>query len=493
MTLYQSGTLGGGVNLFYGSYAYYVKVVPSVSGTLLSLEISVAANGYGGNITLGIYSDSGSNSPSTLLASITPTTFATSGVLTVSAGLTGIAITAGTTYWLAFYSNSGSGPAFNTNTTSITCGYQTPESGLPSTATMTSGSNNIWMAMNVLVALAPITLVSHTQISGATGGTTSGINTLGASLIVLNAAFLSSSTPTPTDSLGNTWTPLTSQTYSATQYNQLFYCLNPNVGASHTFSTTGTTSALEVAAFSNVLGFDVQNGNQGIADPISTGSVSPTNNFSLVVSGINFGVAGSTSINTGFTITDQNNFSAGVNYGGALAYLIQTVKGAVNPNWTLGGGGSATTIAVFTNGSAQQSDPTPSLQRLLIQNDNAYQDPIVDDDQTAKTLTSWRKNQVTTWTKPNTSIAKFIQYDVIAPPIAINVAKFVQYDVISPPVALNVAKFVQYTVLDSPYTGKTAYTPSIRYSNFFQNKPSKNNKRIRGFPLGRRLYNFIIT
>src|ERR1035437_3908742 len=303
MTNIQTGTLSGATTGFWGNYVDFVKIVPSVSGPLVSLQINTVSS-YSGNLTLGIYSDL-SGSPHTLLASTSPTSLSIGGLQTLNV-TSNISIISGTTYWLAMYNTVLSGTTFYNNTAAISNYFHTPETSLPATASTSGSGYNIWMAMNVLVALAPITLVSHTQISGATGGTTSGINTLGASLIVLNAAFLSSSTPTPTDSLGNTWTALTPQTYSATQYNQLFYCLNPSVGASHTFSTTGTTSALEVAAFSNVLGFDVQNGNQGIADPISTGSVSPTNNFSLVVSGINFGVAGSTSIDTGFTITDQN-------------------------------------------------------------------------------------------------------------------------------------------------------------------------------------------
>lgn len=319
----------------------------------------------------------------------------------------------------------------------------------------------------------PISLVSHTTISGATGGTTPGINTTSASLIIISVSYISGSTPTPTDSYNNTWLSLTSQTF-VTAYNQLFYVLNPIVGPGHTFSTTGTTSAIEVASFSNVLSFaSIQNGTQGSGNPIATGSVSPLTNNCLIVSGINFISAGAVSINSGFTITNQNNFATGVNNGGALAYLVQTSATAANPQWTLGAGGASTTIAVFTNGSLQ----LPYWNKRLQQNINAYQDVNVNDDETSKNITQFRKNKPTPWARPNLSVAKFVQYSLIVPPDN----------------AINVAKFVQYVVLETP-----AYIPvknsGAKFAAFFQNKPPIKRKSGNiGGTLGRRIYNFMIT
>lgn len=94
---------------------------------------------------------------------------------------------------------------------------------------------------------------------------------------------------------------------------------------------------------------------------------------------------------------------------------------------------------------------TPSLQRLLIRNDNAYIDPTIDDDQTARTLSAWRKRLVTSWVYANTSVSKYLQYDVTAPPdVDVSIAKFIQYDVVAPPdVDVSASKFSQYVVIET--------------------------------------------
>jgi hypothetical protein len=205
-----------------------------------------------------------------------------------------------------------------------------------------------------------IALVTHTATNTGTasGGTTSGVNTTGASFLVVGVSWVASGTQnTPTDSLGNTYTPLT--TYSSFGPTVgLFYAANPAVGAGHTVTATGSFvfNAIFFAAFSGVatsLPFDAINGGFSNSSPASQqfGSVTPANSNSLVValSGIDFGGVGT--INSGFTITDT--LAGTSDYGGGLAYLVQTTATAVNPTWSwvTAGGSVAGSNAVFKAGA----------------------------------------------------------------------------------------------------------------------------------------------
>jgi hypothetical protein len=104
--------------------------------------------------------------------------------------------------------------------------------------------------------------------------------------------------------------------------------------------------------------FDVQNGaTTAGAATLATGSVTPSQDNSLIVAGLGFNVssAGPT-INSSFTRSSWVNFGSGNNYGSAEAYLVQTTAGAVNPTWTKGNTeAAAATIAVFKPAAATPS------------------------------------------------------------------------------------------------------------------------------------------
>lgn len=204
---------------------------------------------------------------------------------------------------------------------------------------------------------ASIALISSTQV-GSTNGTsvtTSGIDTTGATIIVINAVTLGGGTPT--DSKSNTWTALTAQTAPvSTNRSQLFYAVNPTVGTAHTFSLTATVPALSVLAFSGVvtsLPFDVQNG--AAADTVttlSTGSVTPSEDNEVVVSGLSIGgsLASDYVIDNGFTATTYIPVVGGQHFGSGIAYKIQTTAAAVNPAWSGTSASFACTIASFKSG-----------------------------------------------------------------------------------------------------------------------------------------------
>jgi hypothetical protein len=185
--------------------------------------------------------------------------------------------------------------------------------------------------------------------------TTAGVDTTGADLIVIGIAYNVGATPIISDNKGNIWTALTSN-ITSTAVARLYYCVNPAVGTGHTFSNTGSANlcAIFMEAFSGVAPGskkDQETGNTStISLTVQTGNITPTQNNELLVTVLGFNLAGlSASINSGFTKTDEQNFLTGTYYGGAMAYLIQTTAGAINPTWTrtTNADSNATSIASF--------------------------------------------------------------------------------------------------------------------------------------------------
>jgi hypothetical protein len=134
-------------------------------------------------------------------------------------------------------------------------------------------------------------LVSHVGGLGAnaSGGTnTPSLNTTTADLIVI--AMTGGDFVTPTDSNGNTWTLAKQQASAGGGEVSIWYCLNPTVGAGHTFTLTPSYDAHSISAWSGSApgGLDQQNGASRIsADGVSltqsTGSITPTANNELLI------------------------------------------------------------------------------------------------------------------------------------------------------------------------------------------------------------------
>lgn len=183
--------------------------------------------------------------------------------------------------------------------------------------------------------------------------TTSAIDTTGADLIVIAISDYSGTVgATLSDSKSNTWTPLTGYTFPTENRERLYYCFNPTVGSGHTFTYSGslTIACVQVQAWSGASSspFDQENGGINNSSGISTGSVTPSEDNELVVTGMSFDSAATMSIDNGFTISDQVNFGSGNNYGGAMAYKVQTTAAAVNPAWSRDAGTSRNCAAIAT-------------------------------------------------------------------------------------------------------------------------------------------------
>lgn len=199
----------------------------------------------------------------------------------------------------------------------------------------------VWLRW-LIVAFA---LVANTAVGNTNGGagavTTPAIDTTGANLIVLAvSSYAATSEPTISDSKSNTWSQLTIRSAGDTRF-RLFYCAGPTVGSGHTFTVSPSAGnpyqSFCVGAFSGAAAstpFDQQNGATATGTSLATGSVTPSEDNELVIAGLNFAAVNTISVNGGFTISDQINYSASVRFGSAMAYLIQTSLAAANPSFS---------------------------------------------------------------------------------------------------------------------------------------------------------------
>ncbi len=209
---------------------------------------------------------------------------------------------------------------------------------------------------------------SAIAVGGAGGATTGAFDSSTADLIVLSeSAYAPSGSGTISDSLGNTWTPLTVQSDGTEALNRLYYCVNPTVGVSHTFTTTAQFVTLCAHAFSGAAAspLDQESGTTGTGTSLQPGSLTPSQSGCLVFTG-HTATSGSSApvIPSGFTgLTEP--YTGGTNEGGGGAYEIQTTATAVNPNWSwTGSAHSAATMAIFLP-AAGGGGVTPSFASTL--------------------------------------------------------------------------------------------------------------------------------
>jgi len=189
------------------------------------------------------------------------------------------------------------------------------------------------------MAIAPVTSAAATNAATATTG---GVDTTGANfLVVVLSYYTSGSAPVVSDSKSNTWNALTAEVNGAVTV-QIFYSVPSSVGASHTFSVaTSSFNSIIAMAFSGAnatQGTPQESGASASTASLQPGSITPAEDNELVIVG-----AGTQdeendtfAIDSGFTLAESNSHTAGVNFGGAAGYKIQTTAAAVNPavSWT---------------------------------------------------------------------------------------------------------------------------------------------------------------
>lgn len=181
------------------------------------------------------------------------------------------------------------------------------------------------------------TALTHTKIGGASGGTTPAIDTTGAKLIVISAAFAAPATIS--DSKGNTYTVGVARPSSPTGIT-IYYCISPTAGTGHTFTINAAVGSITVQAFGATLTPSVDTGvtsqisNVGLNHTIGATSLTPSGSNALVVSAGSFPNAygGALTAGSGFTLADNQNYVSGTNYGCDLVYQIQTTASTIAAN-----------------------------------------------------------------------------------------------------------------------------------------------------------------
>ncbi len=199
-------------------------------------------------------------------------------------------------------------------------------------------------------------LIANTETGGGSGFTSDPVNTTGADLIVVSVGYAQGTSPSVSDNKGNTYTPLTVRTGTSWSH-RLYYCGGPStpvVGAGHTFTVSGSgiLAFMAVQAWSgshltSVLDAETGAGS-GAASTLQPGSITPSQNNELIVTGVVSDTGGLPSVDLGFSISDSEAAVGGSFAAGAFAYLVQTSAAAVNPTWTFGGANDdATSMAAF--------------------------------------------------------------------------------------------------------------------------------------------------
>lgn len=188
------------------------------------------------------------------------------------------------------------------------------------------------------MSIALVGSIAHDK--GANTFSTTGFDTTGASLLVAGIGRFAAVTPTLSDSKFNTLNALTEQSNLGDPACRLYYAENPAVGSSHTATATGSNifSAFVFAAFSGAAiasVFDQQNGATALDTSLAPGSITPTEDNELVVTGfsVNFGGDNPT-VGSGFSTPVGENAVAGVCDSFWMAYLVQTSASSVNPTWS---------------------------------------------------------------------------------------------------------------------------------------------------------------
>lgn len=201
-----------------------------------------------------------------------------------------------------------------------------------------------------------ITLIGNNKAtaSGSSTATTAGGNITNAKLLIAIVCMYSKSAATATvsstsNASGN-WTALPNYVNGNSNIC-IWYCANPTTSASEAFSANpnGTGYPAIFASWwdgvTTTSPKDQATGASGTSNPLATGSVTPSEDNELLVTGVSHNVTGNTTVDGGFTRQDtQTNASFET---GAWAYLIQTTLASANPAWTVDGSAKAVAIATF--------------------------------------------------------------------------------------------------------------------------------------------------
>ena len=256
---------------------------------------------------------------------------------------------------------------------------------------------SLWVIVLLFLCASPVYAVPTLVLSGAAGGNGSTAvlsipNTCGSAapsllIIAVTMGYTHPNIPTPYDSKGNNWLPLTTGGNAAVSYTftKLFYAVSPSctgVGVNHNFQldgAAGSSPTLMVAGFTGTAGsspFYTQTTGYDkgttAGTTLSLGGVSTSASDELVITAIGAyypgapGVAGSSlpvpTATSYTTITPTILKRTAVNYASVLAYKVQTSAGTVtDPQWTNGAQNwYSGVLATFKAGSGGGGGTSPA-------------------------------------------------------------------------------------------------------------------------------------
>ncbi len=190
--------------------------------------------------------------------------------------------------------------------------------------------------------MAIAAVITQSTVYGGAGGTGAAIDTRGSNLIMVALTYHTTAGANLSDNQSNVWTQLTAHISAATAGAGavIFYCSNPTVSATHTFSTTSHFCGVNVLAVSGARTtspFDQESGTDTTTlgtNPthIEPGSITPSVSSCVFLTCVtNFN--GSTPvIPTGYT--SIGTYPTATAEGGGAAYIILTNSTAQNGSWT---------------------------------------------------------------------------------------------------------------------------------------------------------------
>jgi hypothetical protein len=200
------------------------------------------------------------------------------------------------------------------------------------------------------IAAAGITLVSQvTENLGFSGGTTSAIDTTGATLLIAAISYYDlGSGVNLSDSKSNTWTLVSPEADEGYTRMAVYVATGSiTVGSGHTVTQNGGTTLTSVSfsAWSGTHASPVDQENEGVAgagsSTIQPGSITPTQDGSLVICAVAFEPTSNPF--TGLPSSDDASMSllgeAWTNtngFGITVRYKIQATAAAINPTVTYG-------------------------------------------------------------------------------------------------------------------------------------------------------------
>lgn len=243
---------------------------------------------------------------------------------------------------------------------------------ITTSAVQSSATGTPLAAPHLIPSNSSIAQVASTvSASGATTGTTAGINTTGATLLIITVSGGASiSTAAVSDSNGNSWHPRLNEAGSSSENNGIWYAFDKSgsalvTGAGHTATVALANVGFTFSAFSGTLPghvdpYDSTAGESGATTAAGTtiqpGSITPAAGSLVVTAFITGGTNSASSISTAFTLAGQAAGVSGTNFGSAMGFdIMSPFPVAVNPTWTNGALSTiGATIASFKAASSAQ-------------------------------------------------------------------------------------------------------------------------------------------